>query len=123
MSATRQPERSARNTWLLIVVAFRAILAQRLPCRYTVITMPTKARIVRIGNSRGIRIPKTLLDEAALPEHVELHAEPGRLIVQAVKHVRAGWATAAARMRTRRDDQLLDPPTSTTFDRTEWEWR
>lgn len=85
--------------------------------------MPTKARIVQIGNSRGIRIPKTLLDEAALPEDVELHAEPGRLTVQAVRHPRAGWAAAAARMRTRRGDQLLDQPTPTTFDRTEWEWR
>ena len=43
--------------------------------------MRTKTRIVQIGNSRGIRIPKTLLDEADLPEEVELHAERGRLIV------------------------------------------
>lgn len=85
--------------------------------------MPAKTRIVRIGNSRGIRIPKTLLDEAALPEEVELHAEPGRLVVQAIKQPRQGWATAAARMRPRRDDKLLDPPTPTSFDRTEWEWR
>ena len=45
--------------------------------------MVTKARSVRIGNSRGIGIPKALLDEAELPEEVELHAEPGRLVVQA----------------------------------------
>ena len=85
--------------------------------------MATKARIVRIGNSRGIRIPKTLLDEAALPDEVELHAEPGRLVVQAVRHPRSGWAAAASRMRGRREDPLLDPPTPTSFDRTEWEWR
>jgi antitoxin component of MazEF toxin-antitoxin module len=36
--------------------------------------MKAKARIVKIDNSRGIRIPKTLLDEADLPEEVELHA-------------------------------------------------
>ena len=68
---------------------------------YNVITMPTKTRIVRIGNSRGIRIPKMLLDEAALPEEVELHAEPGRLVVQAARHARSGWADAAKRMRAR----------------------
>jgi antitoxin component of MazEF toxin-antitoxin module len=85
--------------------------------------MPTKARIVRIGNSGGIRIQKTLLDEAELPEEVELHAEPGRLIVQAMRHTRAGWATVAARMRARGGDLSLDQPTATAFDRTEWEWR
>ena len=74
--------------------------------------MPTKTRIVRIGNSRGIRIPKTLLDEADLPEEVELRAERGRLVVQAVRHARSGWATAAKRMRARNDDRLLDEPTS-----------
>jgi antitoxin MazE len=89
---------------------------------YTVITMATKTRIVRIGNSRGIRIPRTLLDEADLPEEVELHAEPGRLVVQAVRQPRSGWATAAKRMRARSDDRLLDEPTSTRFDE-EWEWR
>jgi hypothetical protein len=41
--------------------------------------MQAKARIVKIGNSRGIRIAKTLLDEASLPDEVEVHAQPGRL--------------------------------------------
>jgi antitoxin MazE len=84
--------------------------------------MPTKTRIVRIGNSRGIRIPKTLLDEADLPDEVELHAEPGRLVVQGVRQARSGWGAAAKRMRQHGDDQLLDPPTSTRFDK-DWEWR
>jgi antitoxin MazE len=85
--------------------------------------MTAKTRIVRIGNSRGIRIPKTLLDEADLSEEVELHAQPGRLIVQAVRHPRSGWANAAKRMRTRGDDALLDEATATKFDREEWKWR
>ena len=38
---------------------------------YNVITMTAKTRIVRIGNSRGIRIPKTLLEEAELPDEVK----------------------------------------------------
>ena len=85
--------------------------------------MATKTRIVKIGNSRGIRIPKTLLDEADLPEQVELHAEPGRLVVQAARRPRSGWAAAAKRMRARGDDRLLDESTPTQFDREEWEWR
>jgi antitoxin MazE len=78
--------------------------------------MKAKARIVKIGNSRGIRIPKTLLDEASLSDEVEVHAQPGRLVIQAVRWPRSGWATAAKRMRARGDDRLLEEPTATTFD-------
>ena len=85
--------------------------------------MATKTRIVKIGNSRGIRIPKTLLDEAELPDEVELHAERGRLVVQAARRPRSGWAAAAKRMGAHGDDVLLDESTVTKFDREEWEWR
>ena len=85
--------------------------------------MTTKARIVKIGNSRGIRVPKVLLDQAQLPDEVELHAEPGRLVVQATRRPRTGWAKAAQSMRARGDDTLLDEPAATRFDREEWEWK
>ena len=100
-----------------------ALLPDSRRCSYTVITMATRTRIVRIGNSRGIRIPKTLLDEANLPDEVELHAQPGRLVVQAARGPRSGWAAAAKRMRALGDDVLLDESTATKFDRDEWKWR
>lgn len=84
--------------------------------------MATMTRIVRIGNSRGIRIPKALLEQADLPEEVELRAEPGRLVVTAVRFTRVGWAEAARRMHAAGDDALLDPPQSNSFDDGEWEW-
>jgi antitoxin MazE len=84
--------------------------------------MTIKTRIVRIGNSRGIRVPKVLLDEAGLPEEVQLRAEPGRLVVSAATHPRAGWASKARTLHRRGDDAPLDPPTRTTFDDTEWRW-
>jgi len=82
----------------------------------------TKTRIVRIGNSRGIRVPKVLLDQAELPDEVELHAEPGRLVVQGVRRPRTGWVEAARAMAEARHDGLLDAPSPTHFDREEWEW-
>ena len=84
--------------------------------------MMATTRIVRIGNSRGIRVPKLLLDQADLPDEVELRAEPGRLVVSAAKRPRAGWAVAARLMRERGDDALLDAGTATRFDRTDWKW-
>lgn len=85
--------------------------------------MVTRARIVQIGNSKGIRVPKMLLEHAQLPDEVELQAEQGRLIVRAARGSRAGWAEAARLMRARGDDQLLDAATSNHSDDTEWQWR
>ena len=85
--------------------------------------MTTRTRIVKIGNSRGIRVPKVLLDQAQLPDEVELYAEPGRLIVQATRRARTGWAKAARAMRDRAHDALLHEETATRFDREEWEWK
>lgn len=85
--------------------------------------MIARTRIVRIGNSRGIRVPKGLLDHAQLPEDVELQAEHGRLVVRAARGPRAGWAEAAKAMHARGDDQLLDAPTATRFDDKDWQWR
>jgi antitoxin MazE len=84
--------------------------------------MTTKTRIVQIGNSRGIRVPKMLLDQADLPEEVELRAEPGRLVVSAATRPRAGWAAKARSMHQRGDDVLLDDATATRFDTAEWRW-
>jgi antitoxin MazE len=84
--------------------------------------MVATTKIVRIGNSRGIRVPKLLLDQADLPDEVELRAEPGRLVVSAAKRAREGWAAAARTMRERGDDALLDAGTPTRFDRTDWKW-
>ncbi|MDQ6925091.1 MAG: AbrB/MazE/SpoVT family DNA-binding domain-containing protein, partial [Candidatus Eremiobacteraeota bacterium] len=75
-----------------------------------------KARIVRVGNSRGIRLPKLLLDHAGLPEEVELVAEPGRITIEAGARPRAGWEEAARAMAERGDDALLDPSAPTRFD-------
>lgn len=84
--------------------------------------MVAKTRIVKIGNSRGIRVPKLLLDQADLPDEVELRAEPGRLVVSAAERPRAGWAAKARSMHQRGDDALLDVVSATRFDETEWRW-
>ena len=82
-----------------------------------------KTRIVRVGNSRGVRLPKVVLEHAQLADEVELRVERGRIVISAASRPRAGWAEAARRMRARGEDQLLDPPAATRFDREEWQWR
>ena len=82
-----------------------------------------RARLIQIGNSRGIRLPKNVLAEAQLEDEVELKAEPGCIVIRSARRPRAGWAEAARQMRERGEDRLLDPPVSTRFDREEWKWR
>ena len=89
---------------------------------YIVITMPdlrVKTRLIRIGNSRGVRLAKPLLEQAGLEDEVEIRVEPGAVVITAVTAPRAGWADAAARFGPNR---LLDAPTGTRFDEAEWTW-
>lgn len=80
-----------------------------------------KARIVAIGNSHGVRIPKPLLEQAGLSGEVELHAEQGRIVIASARSARAGWAEAAAHLHARGEDGLLGTATP-AFDAEEWEW-
>ena len=84
--------------------------------------MAVLAKIVRIGNSRGLRIPKVLLEEAGLTDRVELRAEPGKLTVSAVRSPRSGWTEAAREAHVAGDDRLLNPPFQTDFDESDWRW-
>jgi antitoxin MazE len=83
-----------------------------------------KSRIVQIGNSRGIRIPKLLLAQTGLPEEVEITAEGESIIIRPAKKPRTGWAAAFRRMARCGDDRLLDElgPTLSNWDENEWEW-
>ena len=81
-----------------------------------------KTRLVRIGNSRGVRLPKPLIVEAGLSEEVELRVREGAIVIAAMAPPRSGWAEAARQLRQREQDVLLDPPVPTHFDETEWQW-
>ena len=81
-----------------------------------------KTRLVRIGNSRGVRLPKPLIEEAGLTEEVELTVRDGAVVVARVAGNRSGWAEAARQMHERGEDVLLDPVVTTRFDEKEWEW-
>jgi antitoxin MazE len=81
-----------------------------------------KTRLVRIGNSRGVRLPKAIIAQAGLTEEVELGVRDGAVVIARTSSARSGWADAARQMRQRDEDRLLDVPTSTRFDEKEWRW-
>ena len=78
-----------------------------------------RAKLVKIGNSRGIRLAKPLLEVAGLTDEVEIEAAPGVLTIRPSAHPRAGWAEAAAAFEP---GGLLDEMTASQFDDEEWSW-
>ena len=81
-----------------------------------------KTRLVRIGNSRGVRLPNAIIAQAGLTEEVELDVRDGTVVIARTNSARSGWADAARQMRQRDEDLLLDPLIPTLFDEKEWEW-
>ena len=84
-----------------------------------------KTRIVSIGNSQGIRIPKPLLEQTGMSGEVEISAEDQALVIRPVRKPRANWAAAFQKMAQCGDDALLDEtaPSLSGWDESEWEWQ
>ena len=82
-----------------------------------------RTRIVKIGNSQGIRIPKPLLEQSGISAEVEIEVQDDHLIIRAVSHSRLGWEAAFAAMAEQQDDSLLDESTTTDWDEVDWEWQ
>ena len=82
-----------------------------------------KTRLVRIGNSQGVRIPKLVLDQLNLSSDVEIEVQDDHLIVRPSTHPRADWAAQFRQMADRGDDQLLDADAPLTeWEAIEWHW-
>jgi len=81
-----------------------------------------KVSVVPIGNSKGVRIPKAILDQCHIENEVELEVEDGRVILEPIKgQPRAGWESAFSEMADAEDDQLLIDD-SIDLDSDDWQW-
>ncbi len=81
-----------------------------------------EAKLVRVGNSKGVRLPKALLEEAGLEELVTLRIVEGGLLVEPRAAVRSGWSDAARSGSERGDDTDAASWPPTRFDEAEWVW-
>ena len=82
-----------------------------------------KTRIVRIGNSQGIRIPKLLLDQTNFGNEVELELQENCIVIRSVQSSRQGWEEQFKMMADQGDDQLLDESVQlSSWDEEDWEW-
>jgi antitoxin MazE len=80
-----------------------------------------KVQLIHIGNSRGIRIPKPIIEQCGLGDMVDLQTEHNRLVITPHRAPREGWEEAfAAAGGPSGDDLRLDFPNE--FDEKEWHW-
>lgn len=63
--------------------------------------------VIKIGNSRGIRFSKTILEKYNIRDRVELILEKGQIVIRPFSKPRNGWDKAFMEMHANGDDQLL----------------
>lgn len=63
--------------------------------------------IVQIGNSKGIRLSKTIIEKYNLRDKADVILEEDQIIIKPVSRPRKGWEEAFKEMTEQGDDQLL----------------
>ena len=83
-----------------------------------------KASIIKIGNSKGIRIPKPILEQCNLQGEVEMEVENNHLIIRSPVGHRENWESFFQSMAENNDDRLLidESVELSSWDESEWEW-
>ena len=83
-----------------------------------------RVRVVKIGNSQGIRIPKPILEQTGIMEDVELEVEKKQIIIRPISNPRVGWDIAFKAMSQKNNDMLIygTENISHSWDEEEWQW-
>jgi len=89
------------------------------------------SRLVRIGNSRAVRLPKSVIDQAGIKDKVEISVSNNQVIITAAgsERPRAGWAESIkaavekhGNALTEEDREWLDAPLNSEWEEKEWTW-
>lgn len=80
-----------------------------------------RLNIVSIGNSKGVRIPKAILEQCSFNKEVEIEVQNNHLIIKPVRKIREGWDKAFKLMHDRKEDELLIND-AVDLEPSNWEW-
>jgi antitoxin MazE len=80
-----------------------------------------KTQIVTIGNSKGVRIPKILLEQSKLSGDVELEVRGESIVILPCKKPRENWDEAFKKANAS-DEEIIGGDVQNDFDEEEWEW-
>jgi antitoxin MazE len=82
-----------------------------------------KVNLVSIGNSKGIRIPRSIIKACGFGDQVEMRVSEGVVVLAPARTARQGWEEAFAKMAAAGDDPLIVPEhLEHEWDAEEWEW-
>jgi antitoxin MazE len=81
-----------------------------------------RSQIIQIGNSQGIRIPKTLLEDSGIKGVVDLELHPDGILIRNAEKPRAGWDEAFRQMAENDDDEKALDEARTEFEKKCWQW-
>lgn len=81
-----------------------------------------KTQIIKIGNSKGIRIPKPLLEQSNLKGEVELEVKDEGLLIKSSKKPRHNWDKAFKEMSENDGDEMIIEDSPTAFEEEDWKW-
>lgn len=82
-----------------------------------------RSELVRIGNSRGVRIPKPLIEQCGFRDRVRLRVQDDCIIISPDRAPREGWeAIFRVAGSSEKDERLMESAGATEFDRREWRW-
>lgn len=66
-----------------------------------------EAAIIKIGNSKGLRLSKTILEKYKIKDKVEMILEKGQIVLRPISKPRNGWEKEFEKMSQNNDDELL----------------
>lgn len=78
-----------------------------LLCNYILNIENMEATIIKIGNSKGLRLSKTILDKYNIKDKVEIILEMGQIILKPIESPRKNWEIAFEKMNKEGDDKML----------------
>lgn len=83
-----------------------------------------KTKLIRIGNSQGVRIPKPVIEEIGLSGEIEMILEDNQIILRSAEETRKKWDEAFEKMAEEEDELLDEAETEqpSEWDETEWTW-
>lgn len=84
-----------------------------------------KTKIIRIGNSQGVRIPKPLIEESGITKEIEMILRDNEIVLRPADMPRKDWEASFQKMAEKGDDALLDQKEiekASDWDETEWTW-
>ncbi|MCJ7611313.1 MAG: AbrB/MazE/SpoVT family DNA-binding domain-containing protein [Candidatus Aminicenantes bacterium] len=79
-----------------------------------------KSNLIKIGNSKGVRITSSIIKECELGNEIEIKVVDKKIIIEALKEPRSNWAGSFEKMHKNKEDILI-AESSNSFDK-DWEW-